>query len=98
MAKKRNYNEELRKIQIDVCNEIEKELKRIGRDFTEKDEDDIEFFQYSTCTKNDIIGLRKDGDVVIESGQSFSIQSAVFEETIPLCDAISILEDLRNIL
>ena len=96
MAKK-NYYDDLHNLEAEVVDEILKELKRVGKDFTIDDVDEIEFWQYSTAMKENIVKISVDGMIVCENGEQYSIGRAVSDGMIPLHDAISILNDLRSI-
>jgi hypothetical protein len=96
--KKVDYYKQLEKLNDCVISEIEKQLKRIGRKFTSEDEGEIEFFGYEACVEKGIFSIDKNGEVKFENGCVDHIGRCIrYEESISLSDAISILDDLREI-
>ena len=71
-------------------------LKRVGKDFTDENIDEMEFFGFSTVTENEIEAITKDG-IVIVAGDEVTIEKAINEDVIPFYDAISILRSLEDL-
>ena len=94
MAKKNNYYDKLMLLETEVVDALVKELKRIGRDFTMDDADEIEFWNFSTPVKENIVKILADGTIVCENSEEYSMSRAVNDGIIPLHDAISIYNDV----
>jgi hypothetical protein len=95
MKKQKDFAKAFTKLEEELCNEITKELARIGKKLTANNST-LEFFGYSTCSKLEITAFTKDGNVVSSWGTE-SILKNIKEDYIPIWDAISILTDLREI-
>jgi hypothetical protein len=95
MKKQKDFAKAFTKLEEQLCNEIIKELARIGKRLTANNST-IEFFTYSTCATQEINAFTKDGNVVSSWGTE-SIYKNIKEGYIPVWDAISILNDLRLI-
>jgi hypothetical protein len=77
-----------------VMDAIEANLKRIGRDHSEDDEEPLGLFVYGEIYGEQLTGIKVDGTLV---GASGTIRGALEDEQISLDDAISLLEDLEQI-
>lgn len=91
----KDFSKACTKLEEELCEEITKELARIGKRLTANNSH-IEFFTYSTCATQEISAFTKEGNVVSSWGIE-SIYKNIKEGYIPVWDAISILNDLRLI-
>lgn len=85
------------KVKGDLIESIESHLKRIGKDFTSEDSEEIEFLSWDVATvENEITEIRADGTLV-SNAQEVSLHQLLGNGDISLLDAISILESLENL-
>lgn len=96
MKNQRDYHNEFRDLEADLCADIEKNLKRIGKKLTEKNSN-LGFWGFAACADKDIEAFTPDGGVIYSLGLEVSIFNAVNEGMILTWDAIDILDDLRKI-
>ena len=97
MKKSEKLMKKLSAIEVDICNSLEYELKRINRTFTEEDAEDIEFFTYSTIEDQNIESVNPDGTVSLLFGDNVSLRSMVNNGSIPWYDAVSLLQSIEEI-
>ena len=85
------------KVKGDLIESIETHLKRIDRNFTNEDSEEIEFLSWDVATvENEITEIRANGTFV-SNGQEVSLHQLLANGDISLLDAISILECLEVI-
>lgn len=101
MAKKKkiDYHKALRKLEDKVVAEVEKHLRRIGKDFIQPsdEEAELEFFGFENVIEQGIKIIKKDGFVVFDDKTTISIYKMVNEAHLPLIDIICLLDELRVI-
>lgn len=90
-----NYREQLEILINQVCNEISKELQRIGKEEIRK-QDGFDEFRSTNDEDKTIIGINKEGYVLIESygGDDFAL--SISSEDWNVHDLIWILEQLQS--
>ena len=84
-------------LEENLAKAIRTNLKRIGRNFTDEDVDELEFFGYSTVAGNSIEEITKEANVIVNTNEEISIERAINEDVIPFYDAISILRSLEKL-
>lgn len=98
--KKRNYFEELSKLEIAVVNEITDELKRIGRNFNLEEDEDIEFFRFKgpfNQGASELVLVDGMARIKFDNGDDMSLHKCMGDAEFLLADVISLLNQLREI-
>lgn len=89
----RNYKKELREIDMEMINDIKKELKRINRTFTRDDNEPLEFMTYDSTS--DIKEIYPDGTVKYDMvDEPISISNLIDNGHLLPYDAASLVEEL----
>lgn len=91
----KDYYEALTGLEDEVITEAEALLKELKQDFTSED-GKLEIFEYLCAEELGIESINSDG-IVVTKGDPTSLRSLVSDIFIPLCDAISLVKDLRAI-
>lgn len=94
MYEGRNYRQEVREIEQDLSNDIKKELKRLGRTFSQSDDEPLESMTYDSTS--DLEEIYPDGSVLFDDKKT-TIFDIIDDGKIALYDAISLLDDLKKI-
>jgi hypothetical protein len=91
-----DYREQLENISKSVCQDITKELQRIGKEELRQDEG-LDEFKAINDENNIIVGINKDGEVLIESFGGDEFELSIYSEDWNIYDLIYILEMLKII-
>lgn len=94
---KTNYYDKLSAIQSDIEKEIKEELSRIGERFTSEDDDPLTIFAFKNVAEIELTSIEPDGTFVVSGKDNLTLDSLIGNGDISLYDAISLLEDLREL-
>jgi len=95
MATQRNYFKELRSIEFDLAKDIVKELKRVGKTFSNNNRDEVEFLGYSTT--QEIETIFHNGEIKFHNVDDLITWSSALDNgDIGLYDAASFLNELHQ--
>ena len=99
-----DYMKQYSKMENDVKKELLSQLKRVGRDFGQGENDDEtevdneleSFFNTRNIDEASITGITSDGKIIFSNQEDSTVLEQMSEGVITLLDAISLLEDLRE--
>jgi len=94
-------DDKLRNIETSVASEIKEELARLGRIFTDEDDDPLTFFSFKDVSELSVEVIKADGTFVLGfpsfQKEEITITSLIDNGDLNIFDVVSLLDELREI-